>query len=93
MKSRIERWASIKKGLDKLLSVAFSFCIIGIVWLLLQVTSFASFKIPSDSMEPALFAGDNILVNKWVMGGRLFDIWKAAGEVRWIYPVFPVSGG
>lgn len=79
MKSRIERWASIKKGLDKLLSVAFSFCIIGIVWLLLQVTSFASFKIPSDSMEPALIAGDNILVNKWVMGGRLFDIWEAAG--------------
>lgn len=54
------------------------------------MTSFASFKIPSDSMEPALIAGDNILVNKWVMGGRLFDIWEAAGEVRWIYPVFPV---
>lgn len=29
-------------------------------------------------MEPALFAGDNILVNKWVMGGRLFDIWDAS---------------
>lgn len=39
---------------------------------------FVSFKIPSDSMEPALFAGDNILVNKWVMGGRLFDIWDAS---------------
>lgn len=79
MKNRIEYWASIKTGLDKLLSVAFSFCILGIVWLLLQVTSFASFKIPSDSMEPALIAGDNILVKKWVMGGRLFDIWEAAG--------------
>ncbi len=22
-------------------------------------------------MEPALFAGDNILVNKWVMGGPI----------------------
>lgn len=78
MKNRIEHWSNIKKGLDKLLSVAFSFCIIGIVWLLLQVTSFASFKIPSDSMEPALIAGNNILVNKWVMGGRLFDICEAA---------------
>ncbi len=53
-----------------------------IIWLLLQIFVFASFAIPSDSMEPALIAGDNILVNKWVMGGRLFDIWEAAGEVR-----------
>lgn len=28
-------------------------------------------------MEPALVPGDNILVNKWVMGGRIFDIWDA----------------
>ena len=28
-------------------------------------------------MEPALLAGDNILVNKWVMGGRIFNIWDA----------------
>lgn len=41
------------------------------------MTSIASFKIPSDSMEPALLAGDNILVNKCVMGGRLFNIWDA----------------
>ena len=78
MKNRTEHWVSIKKGLDKLLSVAFFFCIIVIVWLLFQVIGFVSFKIPSDSMEPALFAGDNILVNKWVMGGRLFDIWDAS---------------
>lgn len=60
MKNRTEHWVSIKKGLDKLLSVAFFFCIIVIVWLLFQVIGFVSFKIPSDSMEPALFAGDNI---------------------------------
>ena len=75
MKNRTEHWVSIKKGLDKLLSVAFFFCIIVIVWLLFQVIGFVSFKIPSDSMEPALFAGDNILVNKWVMGGH-----KGRGE-------------
>lgn len=41
------------------------------------MTCIASFKIPSDSMEPTLLAGDNILVNKCVMGGRLFNIWDA----------------
>ena len=45
--------------------------------MLLLVASIASFKIPSDSMEPALLAGDNILVNKCVMGGRLFNIGDA----------------
>lgn len=29
-------------------------------------------------MEPALLSGDNILVNKWIMGGRIFDISDAA---------------
>lgn len=48
------------------------------LWVLLQVTCIATFKIPSDSMEPALLPGDNILVNKWVMGARIFNIWDAA---------------
>ena len=28
-------------------------------------------------MYPALQAGDNILVNKWIMGARIFNIWDA----------------
>lgn len=48
-----------------------------VIWVLLQVTTIATFRIPSDSMEPTLLAGDNILVNKWVMGGRIFNIWDA----------------
>ena len=48
-----------------------------LIWILLQVTCIATFKIPSDSMEPALLDGDNILVNKCVMGGRLFNLWDA----------------
>ena len=30
------------------------------LWVLLQVTCIATFRIPSDSMEPALLPGDNI---------------------------------
>ena len=42
---------------------------------------FVSFKIPSDSMEPALFAGDNILVNKWGDGRTSYLTFRdASGE-------------
>ena len=68
----------IRKVLDKLLSVCFWLCILLLVWLLLLVTTFASFRIPSDSMEPLILPGDNILVNKWVIGGRIFNVWKVA---------------
>ena len=63
-----------------------------VVWLLLQATTYASFKIPSDSMTPALLPGDNILVNKWVMGGRVFDFWEAVeGKDTEIYRLPGVS--
>lgn len=63
---------------DKLLSILLILCGLIVFWIIIQITSFVSFKIPSDSMEPALLPGDNILVNKWVMGGRIFDIWDAS---------------
>lgn len=45
-------------------------------WLLigLEVTTFSSFKIPTSSMRPTLIPGDNIYVNKWIIGGRIFDV-------------------
>lgn len=70
-----------KKGVSwvigKFLDLFLITCGVAAAWILLQVTSIATFRIPSDSMEPALLAGDNILVNKWVMGGRIFNIWDA----------------
>ncbi len=39
-----------------------------------EVTTMSSFKIPTGSMEPTLIPGDNIYVNKWIMGGRIFDV-------------------
>lgn len=44
------------------------------VWFLLQVFFFTSFRIPSDSMEPELVAGDCVFVNKLLMGPRLFNL-------------------
>lgn len=80
-----------KKGVswvvDKLLNLFLIAFGVVVIWILLQVTSIATFKIPSDSMEPALLAGDNILVNKWVMGGRIFNIWDALEGKRSRLPV------
>ncbi|MCD8044317.1 MAG: signal peptidase I [Tannerellaceae bacterium] len=53
--------------------------VVGIVvlYFLMQVFVCTSFKIPSDSMEPAILAGDRILVEKWSLGARLFRFNKA----------------
>jgi len=46
-------------------------------WLLLQATTYASFLVPTSSMEPTLLAGDYVLVNKWTVGGRVFNVLDA----------------
>lgn len=68
----------IWKWLDRLSTLFLACCGLFVLWLVLQVTSFTSFRIPTNSMYPAILPGDNILVNKWVMGGRVFDVWEAA---------------
>lgn len=50
-----------------------------IIWLLLQIFVFASFSIPTDSMEPTLVPGDYVLVNKTLKGARIFSL-NDAGE-------------
>ena len=69
-----KRWA------DRLLALAFGISLLAVVWVLLQVTSFTSFRVPSPSMYPTLIPGDCILVNKWLMGARIFDIWEAVED-------------
>ena len=71
----------LKRITDRLLSVAFYICILIIGWLVLQITCFTTFTIPSDSMAPTLQAGDRILVNKWIMGARIFNVWDTL-EIR-----------
>ena len=67
----------LKKSSSFLMSLFFYVCITLSFLMLLQVFAFTSFKIPSDSMEPALLAGDKIVVNKLIKGARLFDVMGA----------------
>lgn len=79
-KNEPHKMRNIDWYLNKILNLFLMVCGAALIWILLQVTCIATFKIPSDSMEPALLAGDNILVNKCVMGGRLFNVWDALGD-------------
>lgn len=69
---QLNRWA------DRLLNCLVACGMALILWMLLQVTSLASFRIPTDSMQPTLIPGDYILVEKWTMGARIFDLLDAA---------------
>ena len=68
-----------KKGqyLNRILTLLTWMAILIVVRFLLQTTTFATFRVPTDSMQPTLLPGDNILVNKSIMGARIFDIWEA----------------
>ena len=69
-----------KKILKGMLIVTIVLSFIEMISVLFQVTVFATFRIPTNSMLPTLQPGDNILVNKSIMGARIFDIWDAAED-------------
>lgn len=76
----------MNKIIEKIMNMTiWSFGILLLLFLF-QLFCFASFKIPSDSMSPALKDGDRILVNKLIMGPRLFNVSKVLrGEEVDIY--------
>lgn len=48
-----------------------------VAFVFLQVFFFSTFKIPSNSMTPALESGDNVLVCKPILGARIFNIFAS----------------
>ena len=70
----------VRKYWNRILTLLTWLAILIVVRFLLQTTTIASFRVPTDSMQPTLLPGDNILVNKTIMGARIFDIWEAAEE-------------
>ena len=68
------------KYVDIFFSILLGIFVLLIVCLSFQVGAFTSFRIPTDSMQPTLQPGDNILVNKSIMGARIFNIWDAAED-------------
>lgn len=58
-------------------NVTFWLCMLVTAWFAMLVFLVASFKIPSDSMEPELTTGDNILVLKPIIGPRVFNLFAS----------------
>jgi len=77
----------IKSHLQKIMKIVLqvSVMILGsiILTIFLKVFCFASFKVPSGSMEPTLKTGDYIMVNKMIFGPRIFKDWKFWADGNW----------
>ncbi|MDD3037200.1 signal peptidase I [Bacteroides sp.] len=80
----------IMKWLNAALNIVFWGVCSCVVLFFLQLFCFASFKIPSDSMEPTLQDGDYILVNKLIDGARLFDVSAALKNKE--VPIYRLPG-
>lgn len=64
----------LTKIFDNLLNLFLGLAALAVLWIFMQVFLFTSFRIPSDSMEPILEAGDCVFVNKLMLGARLFNL-------------------
>jgi len=77
----------IKSPFHKVLKTLFqvSLLILGTIALtiFLKVFCFASYKVPSGSMEPTLINGDRIMVNKMIPGPRIFKDWQFFKSGNW----------
>lgn len=67
----------IKTFSNKLLNLFLYACLFVLILILLHIFCLTSFIIPTDSMEPTLFAGDRIIVNKLISGARVFNVIKS----------------
>lgn len=63
--------------INNAINIVFWLCMIVALWFVVQVLVFAFFRIPSDSMEPELTTGDNILVLKPTIGPRIFNLFAS----------------
>ncbi len=67
----------LQNWMNKVVNIVFWLCMTAALWFVMQVFVWGSFKIPTDSMEPELMTGDNILVWKPTIGPRLFNLFAS----------------
>lgn len=67
----------INKICRYIINILFWACMMLVIFIVIQIFFFSSFKIPSNSMEPGLITGDYVLVNKLIPGARLFNVFAS----------------
>lgn len=65
--------AVIGKIVKKLMYAAVSILLVYMLWLLSRAFLFDQFVIPTDSMNPTLLPGDRVIVDKTIMGARIYS--------------------
>lgn len=73
----MEKQKYVHKLFKIVINVVFSLCMMVTLWFVLQVFVFATFRIPSRSMEPELTISDHVLVLKPIIGPRIFNIFAS----------------
>ena len=66
----------IKKVIKTILHYVIIVFIALVLVIVMRVFFFASFSVPTPSMEPAILAGDRIIVNKLIPGPRVYKNFK-----------------
>ena len=89
-----EKLSAIRKGFRTLchivVDVVYWGCIAAVAYVAGQIFLFASFKIPTDSMQPLLTGGDYVFVWKPVLGARVFNLFDAVKGKK--IPVYRLPG-
>jgi signal peptidase I len=67
----------LRRVFNIVVEIVYWCCILVVLYIAGQVFLFASFRIPSDSMQPGLIGGDYVLVWKPTLGARLFNLFDA----------------
>lgn len=73
----MERRQYILRWVGRLVNIFFYLFLLMAAYIVAQVFIVTSFKIPSDSMSPSMWAGDCVLVDKCSGGARLFHLMDA----------------
>lgn len=73
----MEKQKYVHKLFNNVINVVFSLCMMVALWFVLQVFVFATYRIPSRSMEPELTISDHVLVLKPIIGPRIFNIFAS----------------
>ena len=85
MEEYIDIRLKIKQFIVILSRICAAFVLIYILWLLCRVFLFDQFVIPTESMTPTLLPGDRVIVDKTIVGARIysdFDFDPKGGELR-----------
>ena len=79
----MEMKLNLRKYIDLFLKIIILFFGCISLTIIIKVFFFASYKVPSGSMDPTLKTGDYIIVNKLIPGPRIFKDWKFIKTSNW----------